>query len=98
MADCDKFVRIDDADDIHDGDDDDVDDEPPNSVELFNGINSDFKLSNSTLIDTPSPADSFSQMLAGDQMIAFEFDRFDFVDKFNGSSSSNSIANKWNYP
>lgn len=87
MVDCDVFVRIDDAVDTHDGDD--VDDEPPANVWLLYGVNSVFKLSNSTLIDTvPSLADSFSQMLAGDQMIALEFDRCDFVDKFNGSSSS----------
>lgn len=41
----------------------------------------------SNLIGAP-PADSFSQILAGDQMIAFELDRVDLVDKFNGSSSS----------
>lgn len=45
----------------------------------------------SNLIGTP-PADSFSQILAGDQIIAFELDRVDLVDKFNGSSSSISVG------
>lgn len=47
--------------------------------------------SSSSLIDMESLADSFSQRLAGDQMFAFGFDRFDRTDKFNGSSSSISI-------
>lgn len=50
--------------------------------------------SNSSLIEMESLADSFSQRLAGDQMFAFGFDRFDLTDKFNGSSSSISINNK----
>lgn len=51
---------------------------------------SKFIWSISNLIGTP-PADSFSQILAGDQIIAFELDRVDLVDKFSGSSSSISV-------
>lgn len=74
-------VRIDDTDDVDDDDDDEF-------AMIWLCKCSDLIWSNSTLIGRPSAADSFSQILAGDQMIAFEFDRFDFIDKFNGSSSS----------
>lgn len=95
--------------DEFDDDADDADDEPDDSeafaaiwlftfssIWLMFGDNWDFLSSSkhSLFIVTPSAADdSFSQMLAGDQIIAFEFVRFDdFIDRFNGSSSSISVV------
>lgn len=78
----------------YDPDDVDVDDDDELATNWFCECSNSI-WSNSNLIEPHSATDSLSQMLTGDQMIAFELDRLDFIDKFNGVALHQFLQYSW---